>query len=304
MSIQRKIIDILIGKLNEYYSPEKKFQEGYIYQETQNDFKFISRDPNNQFGVLEQTLIPTMFHSFIGDIEPNSSVYIEPATVLVEFALPIDGDFLDRLEDIEQFKRDVRSLTGKFDLTDKDDVTTTYYYKTGSTPINDSQQPITLNGVKVVKQVITIKYTVSDVKFGDGNIYEIRELKSSEPDEYETLAEIGRSMGLSSDTQPSQPVNNKQTTSTKGASVWSASKNIYSKNAPKFIGYLYEMLEKKETSSSKVFEYRMTLEDRDSVIRKVTINNLSYPDGLGTPLTFQFGLEEASQFLINKQLGG
>ena len=307
MSIQREIINVLITELNK---DGFKFQEGYLFFQEMRDanqnqlFSFIVNDENNNFGIVEKKYVPTSFGSFIGKVAPIKEIYDEESTIDVQFAIPIDGDYLDRLKDVEEFKKDLRKFTGSFDTEDM-----TLNYSISTSPIDQDQSPAILNGKNIVRLSLTVFYRVSEGRFGNSNSY-LMETLNDEGLPKVKLLQIGSNGSINNGLDSSQKTNTIEVQSTIGSSGWGKNTSFYDYDitvdendlevANWFVDRLGDAYVNGANKLQDIYKININASGKSGV-RNVYVENITYHDPDGAVITWSCNFRIASDDDVAEQ---
>jgi len=175
----RKLIDIIHELLPEEFSKGDLIREG-VTNDGLNNFNFVTEDPDNKFGTVNKDFVPTSYLIGAGTVQPNIGLFHEDGTISVSFAIPFDSKLEERYSVLENFKRQVAGMFGKFDQ---------YKFILNSSPINPVGNQI-VNSVRVVMFEMQIFYQTTDKgTFGNFREYEVRPYFSEELLATEQLSE-------------------------------------------------------------------------------------------------------------------
>lgn len=173
-TIQKELVNKISSLLN---GDNNIFRSGYLFYEgfskigDLDQFKFVSTDPNNKFGLIENDYIPTYFTGFAGTIAPINNLYDESGTLLIQFAIPVTENYNENYSLVENFKITISGYSNEMTVND-----TIYNYVLNGSPLTPGQSPISLNGIRVVMVDMTVYYRVSNnCRFGNGRKYFIRQ---------------------------------------------------------------------------------------------------------------------------------
>lgn len=286
------------------------------------EFASSLKDPDNRFKLEKQGYIPTFIGSFQGSVQPLQMTYDEQGSFTIEFAVEVldNEQFEKSYNAVEIVKNKLTGYTGSFNAANDEKEGRLFSYSLNSSAISVADTPMLLNGRDVIMMTINVFYKVFDGTAGSNTKFEIRVLDANNnpdnnPDanQFIPIEFVIRGQGYQGNMNPTAALGSTEMGVDIGAVAWSMKVTIFDNSqlyeldenlsSNILLDYCYDVLEEGNTAlGTKVFQIRITRQNRNPYIRNVIVDEIVIMEDPGNPVEFTVGFKKPQKFLISKQL--